>query len=118
MLQIASIELDERIYGPNSRKLAKELLQLAVLYVRNRHKPVDGTDMFVKGGQLLQRAQEILTSDETSIGSDAGQLLTIPTACSFACLSFRCESPKAVSHGHDKAEAYGDDRPSQVRSSR
>ena len=29
--------------------------------------------MFVKGGQLLQRAQEILTSDDTSVSSDPGE---------------------------------------------
>ena len=69
----ACIAIDEKIRGNLSTKLARDLLLLAQLYVRNRHQPADGQAGFVAGRECLDRAQLILTSDEVSINSDNGE---------------------------------------------
>ena len=72
-LLLACIAIDEKIRGNLSTKLARDLLLLAQLYVRNRHQPADGQAGFVAGRECLDRAQLILTSDEVSINSDNGE---------------------------------------------
>ena len=63
-----------KAFGQHSSKLARDMVLLARLYVRNRHPPADNPENvknlgFVKGRELLDAAQSILTSDELSVGS-------------------------------------------------
>ena len=71
-LLTACMSIDEKLHGRNSTKLARDMLMLATLYVRNKHKPSDGQAGYTIGRELLDKAQLILTSDEVSVPSDGG----------------------------------------------
>ena len=73
-LLIACMQIDQKVMGSLSTKLARDMVLLGRLYVRNRHPPADGQKGFIKGRELLSQAQTILTSDEMSTGSaDVGE---------------------------------------------